>query len=72
MYRNKFRRDGGGYQIQKATSAVGRGKEVRKVEVSCVGVIIIISAALYAPKNPQVPSLSFFVSALLMIGAAVP
>jgi hypothetical protein len=71
MYRNKFRRDGGGYQIQKATSTVRRGKEVRKVEVYCVGVIII-SAALYAPKNPPLPSLSFFVSALLMIGAAVP
>lgn len=44
----------------------------------CVGVIIIIIfAALYAPKNPLVPSLLFFVSALghgwlLPIGAAVP
>jgi hypothetical protein len=43
-------------------------------------VCIIIFAALYAPKNPPDPSLSFFVSALvghycwllLPIGAAVP
>lgn len=72
---NKFRRDeGGGYQIQKAISAVGRGKsgKVRRCAV-WVGVIF---AALYAPKNPLVPSLSSFVSApghcwlLLLIGAA--
>jgi len=40
---------------------------------------VIIFAALYAPKNPLVLSLSFFVSAalvghcwLLLIGAVVP
>jgi hypothetical protein len=77
MYRKKFRRDEGRYQIQEAISAVGRGKS-RKTNMLCVGVIIIIIfAALYAPKNPLVPSLLFFVSALghgwlLPIGAAVP